>query len=160
HTATSRRPSRTGDETEEQHPTAGRGSRGARAPQLLRLAAAALGLLGALLAVAVPLLPVIQDTAVITWPRAGHLAAVNAPLLTFQPQNLTATIPGAAALSADARSTQPASLLSTTPPNSTDGAAVGMVLQITDGRLTLISRGQALGNVLMSTLPPATGPCF
>jgi arabinosyltransferase C len=131
-----------------------------KAPRLLRLAAAVLGLLGALLAIAVPLLPVIQDTTVITWPNGRHLAPVNAPLVTFQPQNLTATIPCAAASSADTRLAQPASLLSTTPPGSVDGAAVGMVLQVADGKLTLISRGQALGNILMSTIPPATEQCL
>src|SRR5262249_20024807 len=107
----------------------------------------------------VPLLPVIQDTAVITWPRAGHLAPVNAPLVTFQPQGLSATIPCAAALSVDARSAQPASLLATTPPGSVDGAAVGMVLEIADGKLTLISRGRALGNVMLNTLPITAERC-
>jgi arabinosyltransferase C len=118
------------------------------------------GLLGALLAVAVPLLPVIQDTAVITWPRTGRLVPVNAPLVTFQPQNLTATIPCAAASSVDARSAAPASLLSTTPPGSADGAAVGMVVEVAGGKLTLISRGQALGDILLNTIPSGGGPCL
>jgi arabinosyltransferase C len=131
-----------------------------RASRLLRLAVAVFGLLGALCALAVPLLPVIQDTAVITWPNSKHLAPVNAPLVTFQPQNLTATIPCAAASSVDARFAQPATLLSTTPPGSADGAAVGMVLQVADGKLTLISRGQALGNMLLTAIPPGTGQCL
>ncbi|MGH3767227.1 MAG: arabinosyltransferase domain-containing protein [Pseudonocardiaceae bacterium] len=148
------------DEAAEDHSGTSGTSRGNRPPMLLRLAAAVLGLLGALLAVAVPLLPVIQDTTVITWPRPGHLAPVNAPLVTFQPQNLTATIPCAAATSVDARSTQPAALLSTTPPGSTDGAAVGMVLQVVDGKLTLISRGQALGKIELNTIPPTAQRCL
>ncbi len=119
-----------------------------------------LGLLGALFALAVPLLPVIQDTTVITWPRAGQLAPVNAPLVTYQPQNLIATIPCAAATSVDARTAQPATLLSTTPPGSTEGAAVGMVAQVAEGKLTLVSRGQALGNILLSTVPPAAEQCL
>jgi arabinosyltransferase C len=118
------------------------------------------GLLGALLALAVPLLPVIQDTTVISWPRAGHIAPVNAPLVTFQPQDLTATIPCAAASSLDGRSSAPASLLSTTPPGSTDGAAVGMLLQVSDGQLTLISRGQALGNMLLGSIPGLGEQCL
>ena len=145
------------DGAAEDHP-AGGGTKWAS--RLLGLAAAVLGLLGALLAVVVPLLPVIQDTTVITWPRAGHVAPVNAPLVTFQPQNLTATVPCAAATSVNARSTQPASLLSTTPPGSTDGAAVGMVLQVTDGKLILISRGQALGKMELNTIPPAAEQCL
>jgi arabinosyltransferase C len=150
--------SRTDDEAAEHHPG---GSGGVdRAPHTLRLAAAVLGLLGALLAIAVPLLPVIQDATVITWPRPGHLAPVNAPLVTFQPQSLTATIPCAAAVSVDARSRQPASLLATTPPGSADGAAVGMVLEVADGKLTLISRGQALGNILLGTIPTSGRQCM
>ena len=158
HIGISRRLPRTGAKAAEHHPGAhGAGDRAARP---LRLAAAVFGLLGALLAIAVPLLPVIQRTAVITWPRPGHLAPVNAPLVTFQPQSLTATIPCAAAASINARSTQPASLLATTPPGLTDGAAVGMVLQVADGKLTLISRGQALGNILLSTVAAPAGQCM
>ncbi|MGH3873675.1 MAG: arabinosyltransferase domain-containing protein [Pseudonocardiaceae bacterium] len=149
HTETSRRPPSSGDEVIER--IRGRYRRGDRRQ---RLAAAVLGLLGALLAVVVPLLPVVQNTTVITWPRPGGIAPVNAPLVTFQPQSLTATIPCAAATSVDARSAQPASLLTTTPPGAPDGAAVGMVLQVADGQLTLISRGQALGT---APLDPASG---
>ncbi|MFY9808395.1 MAG: arabinosyltransferase domain-containing protein [Pseudonocardiaceae bacterium] len=157
HIEISRRRSRAGDETTEPTPNAGRAN---RATRLLRLAAAVFGVLGALLAIAVPLLPVIQDTTVITWPRAGHIVPVNAPLVSYQPQNLTATIPCAAATSLDARSPQPASLLATTPPGSPAGAAVGMMLQVADGKLTLISRGQELGNILLSAIPASSGPCL
>ncbi|HET9118569.1 MAG TPA: arabinosyltransferase, partial [Pseudonocardiaceae bacterium] len=160
HIEISRRASRSdsdADQAAEHRP----GSDGTRwASRLLGLAAAVFGLLGALLAVAVPLLPVIQDTTVITWPRAGHVAPVNAPLVTFQPQNLTATVPCGAATSVSARSSQPASLLSTTPPGSTEGAAVGMVLQVTDGKLILISRGQALGKIELSSIAPTAGQCL
>jgi arabinosyltransferase C len=155
HIKISRRPSPTADEAAVPDPAVG-----ARPARLLRLAAAVFGLLGALIAVAVPLLPVIQDTTVITWPRPGHLAPVNAPLVGFQPQNLTATIPCAAAASVDARSPQPATLVATTPPGSADGAAVGMLLQVADGKLTLISRGQPLGSILSNTVPPSPGPCL
>ncbi|MGB8962051.1 MAG: arabinosyltransferase domain-containing protein, partial [Pseudonocardiaceae bacterium] len=157
HIEISRRRSRAGDETTEPTPNAGRAN---RATRLLRLAAAVFGVLGALLAIAVPLLPVIQDTTVITWPRAGHIVPVNAPLVSYQPQNLTATIPCAAATSLDARSPQPASLLATTPPGSPAGAAVGMMLQVADGKLTLVSRGQELGNILLSAIPASSGPCL
>ncbi len=157
HIEISRRRSRAGDETTEPTPNAGRAN---RATRLLRLAAAVFGVLGALLAIAVPLLPVIQDTTVITWPRAGHIVPVNAPLVSYQPQNLTATIPCAAATSLNARSPQLASLLATTPPGSPAGAAVGMMLQVADGKLTLISRGQELGNILLSAIPASSGPCL
>ncbi|MGH3883998.1 MAG: arabinosyltransferase, partial [Pseudonocardiaceae bacterium] len=154
HTETSRRPSGIGDEATERPPGRHRGND--RVCPRWRIAAAALGLLGALLAVLIPLLPVVQATTVITWPRPGQVAPVNAPLVTFQPQSLTATIPCTAATSADARTVQPASLLATTPPGSTDGAAVGMVLQVADRKLSLISRGQALG----TPIPVPPGECL
>ncbi|MGH3933120.1 MAG: arabinosyltransferase domain-containing protein, partial [Pseudonocardiaceae bacterium] len=149
HTDTVGRPSVRADPAAPRAHSPGAGSRG------LRFAAATLGLLGVLLAVAVPLLPVIQQTSVITWPQPGNLAPVNAPLVAFQPQGLTAMIPCEAAASVDARSPFPASVLATTPPGSPKGAGVGMVLQVADGTLTLISRGQALG-----TTPVPLGPCL
>lgn len=120
----------------------------------LRLTATVLGLLGALLAVAVPFLPVVQETAEISWPQGRDTAAVNAPLAAFQAQEITATIPCAAAASLDARSPNPAPLLSTVPPTAPEGSAVGMVVLVADGNVTVSSRGQVLGG---SLLPP--GPC-
>ncbi|MGH3827456.1 MAG: hypothetical protein ACRDQX_09835, partial [Pseudonocardiaceae bacterium] len=153
HIGSSRRLPPTGDQAAENVPVAVGALGGfARSTRALRLAAAVFGLLGALLAIAVPLLPVIQHTVVITWPRPGHLAPVNAPLVTYQPQNLTATIPCAAAASVDARSTRPVALLATTPPGSPEGAAVGMMLEVAAGKLTLISRGQPLGSILLDTV--------
>lgn len=144
--AISRRPAPDGGEDPD--PATG------NAPRRLRVAATVLGLLGALLAVAVPLLPVVQQAAVISWPRGGDTAAVNAPLAAFQARELSATIPCAAATSLDARAEDPAPLLSTTPLTAPDGNGVGMVLLIADGTLTVTSRGQALGG---TPLPPA--PC-
>ncbi len=123
-------------------------------PRRLRLAATFLGLLGALLALAVPLLPVVHDTAVITWPSDNGVAPVNAPLAAYQPRELSATVPCATAASLDARSRAPAPLVTTTPPGSTEGAGVGMTLQVSGGTVTVISRGQLLGS---APLPP--GPC-
>ncbi|MQA16870.1 MAG: arabinosyltransferase, partial [Pseudonocardiaceae bacterium] len=125
----------------------------AQAPRL-RLAATVLGLLGALLAIAVPLLPVVQDTAVIDWPSGNGVTPVNAPLSAYQPQEISATVPCDSARSLDARSPEPAPLVSTTPPASAEGAAVRMLLQVSDGKVSVISRGQLLGTAAM---PP--GAC-
>ncbi|MGH3796464.1 MAG: arabinosyltransferase domain-containing protein [Pseudonocardiaceae bacterium] len=157
HTDTARRSSVVTDETT---PSTRAVQAADRPPRWLRLAAATLGLLGTLLVVAVPLLPVIQTTSVITWPQHGHIAPVNAPLVTYQPQSLTATIPCAAAASVDARLALPGTVLATTPPGSSKGAAVGMTLQVADGTLTLISRGQALGSTSVAGAPSAGGPCL
>lgn len=140
----------TADDEAGDRPSSGDGA----APRRLRLAATVLGLLGALLTIAVPLLPVVQDTAVITWPADDGVTPVNAPLATYQPLELSATVPCATAASLDARSREPAPLVATTPPASVDGASVGMLLQVADGSVSVISRGQLLGS---AALPP--GPC-
>lgn len=132
----------------------GRSHDGDRAPLRLRLAATVVGLLGALLAIAVPLLPVVQDTAMISWPTGGDTTSVNAPLAAYQPEQLAATVPCAAVTSLDARSQGPSPLLSTVPPASPDGTGVGMLLQVDDGTLTVTSRGQVL-----ATAPVPPGPC-
>ncbi|MDQ3990286.1 MAG: arabinosyltransferase domain-containing protein, partial [Actinomycetota bacterium] len=141
-----------GEDVEQNPERAGGGNGPAR--RRLRVAATVLGLLGALLAVVVPLLPVVQETAVISWPRGGDITAVNIPLAAFQPEELTATVPCATARSLDVRSEDPAAVLSTTPPGAGDGNAVGMRLQMADGTLTVTSRGQLLGAAVL----PA-GPC-
>ncbi len=108
----------------------------------LRVLASVLGLLGAGLAILFPFLPVVQDTATITWPSATTgTRPVDAPLVAFRPQSMTMTIPCAAVRSLDARSDQRATLFSTTPPLSPTGPQVGMQLSVDAGQLLLTDRG-------------------
>ncbi|WP_305093415.1 arabinosyltransferase domain-containing protein [Prescottella sp. R16] len=58
-----------------------------------RLVAIVGGVLGAILALATPFLPVQQDAASISWPQNGALTSVEAPLVTYTPQNLHVTVP-------------------------------------------------------------------
>ena len=51
------------------------------------------GLLGAILALATPFLPVQQDAASISWPQNGSLTNVEAPLVSYTPQQLHESIP-------------------------------------------------------------------
>ena len=82
-----------------------------------RLLAGTLGLLGALLAVLFPFLPVVQDTATITWPSpTTGTQSVDAPLVAYRPQSMSVSIPCAVVQSLDARSAQKATVFSTTPP--------------------------------------------
>nr|WP_246326489.1 arabinosyltransferase domain-containing protein [Actinomycetospora corticicola] len=120
-----------------------------------RWIAIVLGGLGSVLAVLYPFLPVVQDTATIQWPSAANgTRSVDAPLVAFRPESMTATIPCAAIRSLDARATQRATVLSTTPPLSPQGAQVGMQLFVDDGQLTVADRGQQAAQE-----PIPTGPC-
>ncbi|MEQ3549225.1 arabinosyltransferase domain-containing protein [Pseudonocardia nematodicida] len=107
--------------------------------------AGALGLVGFLLAVAVPFLPVVQHVTTIVWPSpTTGTADVNAPLVALRPETMTITVPAEAARSLDARTGGPATVLSTVPPESPEGALFGMALTVDDGQLTLVNRGQQL----------------
>ncbi len=61
--------------------------------QLTRWVATIAGLIGFVLAVATPLLPVVQTTAMLNWPQGGQLNSVTAPLISLNPVDLHATVP-------------------------------------------------------------------
>ncbi|GAB3285959.1 arabinosyltransferase domain-containing protein [Parasphingorhabdus pacifica] len=113
-----------------------------------------MGLVGAVLAISVPFLPVNHNITTLEWPTAQGTQSVSAPLVSFSPQSLDAEVPCASARDADARTPGTAVLLSTNPPSSEYGSLTGLVLQITDGQLTLISKGQQV-----STVPLPAGDC-
>ena len=117
----------------------------------LRFVAGFLGLLSALCALAVPLLPVVQDTARITWPTAGDTRPVNAALVAYWAQDLQVDLPCDSITSLDARTPDATAVLfATVPPvRAQDGA--GMQLNIDNGTLTVVNRGQ---QVAAQPLPP------
>ncbi|SFM83281.1 arabinosyltransferase C [Pseudonocardia ammonioxydans] len=116
--------------------------------------AGGLGLLAFVLAVAVPFLPVVQHENTIVWPSPETGAQdVNAPLVALRPESMSVTIPADAIRSLDDRSSAPATVLSTVPPESPEGARSGMALSVADGQLLLINRGQQL-----SAAPVREGP--
>ncbi len=120
-----------------------------------RWLAVLLGGLGTALALVFPFLPVVQDTATIQWPSpTTGTRSVDAPLVEFRPQTMSASIPCAAVRSLDGRAAQRATLLSTTPPLSPNGAQVGLQLYVDNGELTLTDRGQQAAQE-----PVPAGPC-
>ncbi len=55
------------------------------------------GLLGFVLALTLPFLPVRQETGELQWPQNGSIDSVEAPLVTYAPLTLRASVPCAAA---------------------------------------------------------------
>jgi arabinosyltransferase C len=111
----------------------------------LRRLAAGLGLLSAVLAIAIPFLPVSQNTAELSWPTAGGgTAPVTAPLVALRPESFDATVSCAAVRSLDARSAQAGTVFTTTAPGAPDGAAVGMRVSVDAGRLAVDDRGERI----------------
>jgi arabinosyltransferase C len=131
-----------------------------RSSQRPRVLAAALGLVSAVLAIAVPFLPVVERTATITWPNGQNTAAVSAPLTSFQPEQMRATVPCSLARGSDAGSDASTAadagltVFATAPEDSPRGATSGMTLRASAGQVSLSSAGRELTRV---TVPP--GDC-
>ncbi|MFQ6394822.1 arabinosyltransferase domain-containing protein [Nocardia sp. KC 131] len=111
-----------------------RPDRATRAFTRNRLIALVSGLLGFALALLTPLLPVRQDQATLDWPQAGS-SSVEAPLVSYVPQRLSATLPCSAVLAAES-----GTLLSTIPDGSGQATAKGLVVSVTDGVLAVVLR--------------------
>ncbi|QUH01895.1 arabinosyltransferase domain-containing protein [Saccharopolyspora erythraea] len=111
----------------------------------LRLLAVLCGLLGALAALAVPFLPVHHQATTLQWPTEQGTRAVSAPLAAYSPIGLDLRVPCSTARGLDARSPEPAVLLSTNPPEAEYGDLTGLRLEVQDERLRLIVRGRQLG---------------
>ena len=63
-----------------------------------------LGLLGTVLALLFPFLPVVQETATITWPSATTgTRPVDAPLVAYRPETMSITVPCRAIQDLDGR---------------------------------------------------------
>ncbi|MDR7301847.1 arabinosyltransferase domain-containing protein [Haloactinomyces albus] len=114
-------------------------------PKRLKIISSVLGLLGTILSISVPFLPVHHNITTLHWPTSQGTKPVSAPLVSYSPIWLDATIPCDSARSLDARTPGAGTLLSTNPPSSEYGKLTGMVLQVTDGQLTLLSKGRQLG---------------
>nr|WP_264025570.1 arabinosyltransferase domain-containing protein [Mycolicibacterium pyrenivorans] len=106
--------------------------------------AAIAGLLGALLSVLVPVLPVVQSTATLTWPQDGRLDNVTAPLITLTPVDLQATIPCSVIANMDQSG---GVVLATAPPQARDATLAGMVVTVTAQRVDVVVRNVVIASV-------------
>ncbi|MGW4328361.1 arabinosyltransferase domain-containing protein [Nocardia sp. NPDC004573] len=112
-----------------------RPDRSSRAFTRIRLIALLSGLLGFLLALLTPILPVRQDRASLDWPQSGA-ASVAAPLVSYEPLRLRATLPCALARELAAGGT----VLSTVPVASGQATTKGLVVSVADGALSVVLR--------------------
>ncbi|WP_449224289.1 arabinosyltransferase domain-containing protein [Amycolatopsis pigmentata] len=119
---------------------------------LWRTLAIVLGLFAAACAISYPFLPVVQDTAKITWPVGGDTRPVNAPLTGYWAQDLRVGVPCATIRSVGGREPGGALLFSTIPGARSENGA-GMQLRVENGVLSAFSRGQQVARQPL----PATG---
>ena len=112
----------------------------ARPPEWLKPLTIVSGLVGLLAFLAVPFLPVSQTQSSLSWPQEGSTASVRAPLMSYAPESLEATVPLAAA---DTLPEGEDLLVGTVPEGAERYQAQGLTVRATDTGLTVTSRGQA-----------------
>ncbi|MBN4928430.1 arabinosyltransferase, partial [Hoyosella rhizosphaerae] len=109
-----------------------------------RLVALVTGLLGFLLAVAAPLLPVHQTNSTLTWPQNDEINSVEAPLISYYPQTLAATVP----CSTFAELPDEGGIVaSTIPPASPDSLRFGMQIRATGSDAQVVVRNGVVASV-------------
>ncbi|QCQ93780.1 arabinosyltransferase domain-containing protein [Rhodococcus sp. SGAir0479] len=128
--------------------------RGPTRPRLIAIVAA---LIGVLAAVAIPLLPVDQQQASVSWPQNGVATSVEAPLVSYAPQSFDARIPCTAARELDSGGFVAATIPSGAPGTEQYGFVAKTTAASADSpaRLDVILRDTALLSV---PLPELTGP--
>ncbi|WP_063048340.1 arabinosyltransferase domain-containing protein [Nocardia arthritidis] len=118
-----------------------------------RLIALIAGLLGALFALATPLLPVTQTTAVLKWPQSGTLGNVQAPLMSQVPIDLKATIPCETIAQLPERGGM---LLATAPPQGDRAALEAMFVRVSETSVDVIDRNAVVVSADRSRMSECT----
>ena len=96
---------------------------------MARLVAIASAVLGILLTIAIPLLPIEQQQSSLTWPQSDPIGSVEAPLVSYTPISVDASVPCAAT----SQLPDGGLLLSTSPKGSPDAYRYGLVAEVTGG---------------------------
>ncbi|MFN8101762.1 MAG: arabinosyltransferase domain-containing protein [Mycobacterium sp.] len=102
------------------------------------------GALGVVLAIATPLLPVVQTTATLNWPQGGQLSNVTAPLISQAPVSMDVTVPCDVI-----RGMPPAGglVLGTAPAKGKDAALNALFVNVTPARVDITDRNVVIASV-------------
>lgn len=111
------------------------------APGWLKKLAITTGLLGLLMFLLTPFMPVNQVQSSVSWPQNDELSSINAPLISYAPQSLEATIPLTALENLYPGQTL---VFGTLPPDSTDATNRGLFVRTIDGGLDVVVTGEVL----------------
>ncbi len=111
---------------------------------VLRWIAMIAGALGVVLAIATPLLPVVQTTATLNWPQGGQLSNVTAPLISQAPVSMDVTVPCDVI-----RGMPPAGglVLGTAPAKGKDAALNALFVNVTPARVDITDRNVVIASV-------------
>jgi len=104
---------------------------------MLRRVAAISGVVGFVLFMLTPFMPVDQVQSSLTWPQNGNLNSVNAPLVSYAPENLDITVPISALKSLREDET---TVVSTLPSTSEKATERGLFVRSDKGALDVVLR--------------------
>ena len=131
--------------THTEHPEAITADRVGDDVKVTRWVATIAGLIGFFLAVATPLLPVVQTTAQLNWPQQGQLKSVTAPLISLTPVDFHATVPCQVVRGAPAKG---GIVLGTAPKQGKDANLNALFVVVSKQRVDVTDR-----NVVILSVP-------
>ncbi|MGJ4141034.1 arabinosyltransferase domain-containing protein [Corynebacterium macclintockiae] len=103
----------------------------------LKLASIISGLIGMVMFLSLPFLPVNQVQSSFNWPQDDDLTSVQAPLISYVPQDVDITVPIKEVRNLDNGATN---ILSTLPQESTEATLRGLFVRSTDDSLDVVVR--------------------
>ncbi|AEF38570.1 arabinosyltransferase domain-containing protein [Hoyosella subflava] len=109
-----------------------------------RIVALLTGLAGFLLAVATPLLPVHQTTTTISWPQDDQATSIEAPLISYLPVEVSATIPCAVF---NDLPDEGGLVAATIPAQSPDSQRFGLQIRATETQAQIVARNSVLHSI-------------
>ncbi len=112
-----------------------------------RLVAIIGGLVGFVASVLIPVLPVVQTTATLTWPQEGNLGNVTAPLITLTPVSVSVSVPCSVIRGMPAEG---GLVVGTVPAAGKQAMLNGLLVTATAQRVDVIAR-----NIVILSVPRA-----
>ena len=112
------------------------------------------GLLGFVLFVLTPFMPVNQTQSSFSWPQQNQLNSITAPLISYAPQSIEASIP---LQSLQDMNPDQSMVLSTLPADSKDATTRGLFVRYSESGLDVVVRNKVpleLNREQINALPP------
>ncbi|WP_445446464.1 arabinosyltransferase domain-containing protein [Corynebacterium durum] len=124
------------------------------APRWVKRLAIVSGLLGFVLFVLTPFMPVNQTQSSFSWPQQNQLNSITAPLISYAPQSIEASIP---LQSLQDMNPDQSMVLSTLPADSKDATTRGLFVRYSESGLDVVVRNKVpleLNREQINALPP------
>ncbi|WP_035111275.1 arabinosyltransferase domain-containing protein [Corynebacterium freiburgense] len=118
-------------------------------PEWVKSLAIISGVLGFILFVITPFMPVTQTQSTLNWPQDGKINSVSAPLISYAPDGIEATVPLTVV---DKLREGQTTVLSTLPSDSKDATSRGLFVRYSDAGLDVLTRDKVPFSISKSDL--------